>query len=115
MARKPARPVLYLEGPDGQMLAHIASDALVGRSPRPTEQRVAVQLESPGRELSREHLTIDLDAEHQIIVTDQGASNGVGITLPGETVVHWLTAFTPTIVPPGSVLTMGDVLAQIRF
>lgn len=114
--RKTKRTTLIvLTAPNGVVAAALNSNAIVGRNPIATSDREAVQLYSPGRELSRTHAAIDLDEQDRIIVTDLGAANGVYVTAPGAYAHTGLVPHLPTEVVPGSKILLGDVTFSIEL
>lgn len=87
-------------------------NASIGRNPTAVEGRVAVQVTSPSKLVSRTHLHVDLDASDTILVTDQSSANGT--SLQTDPLVH-LTPGRPYPITPGTTLLLGDVTCTITI
>lgn len=98
-------PVLQLRI-DHQDPIAVGSRVAVGRRPSAVDGREPVTLDSPGRQVSRTHATIDVE-DGRIIVTDLHSANGVELDgaelMPGQ----------PTVVPSGATLILGDVRVEV--
>ncbi|TDP89721.1 HAE1 family hydrophobic/amphiphilic exporter-1 [Leucobacter luti] len=77
--------------------------SLLGRDLGHNEGHASVQVSSPQKMVSRTHLKIDADSTGNLIVTDLGSANG---TVAENRV---LTPHTPTTLPSGVHLQLGDV------
>lgn len=105
MRRKPA-PALRLTF-STQRSVTASSRVIIGRRPLAKDGREAIVVVSPGRELSREHATIDVDDQGSIVVTDLHAPNG--IELLSVTPTRFLSPGEPTTIRNGSKLLLGDI------
>ncbi|MDR7184610.1 hypothetical protein J2X85_001633 [Microbacterium trichothecenolyticum] len=94
-------PTLRLRVAGNEPIA-LSGRVAIGRRPLAVDGREPFTIDSPSRQVSRTHATIDVE-DGQIIVTDLHSANGVvldGVDLaPGQ----------PTIVPSGAALFLGDV------
>lgn len=81
----------------------------IGRRPVPVDGREPVTVDSPSRQVSRTHATIDVDDDGRIIVTDLHSANGVVLDdsdlLPGQ----------PTVVQDGATLRLGDLSCTVSL
>lgn len=105
--RKAARPTLLVHV-EGAAALRAAPPIVLGRRPAERPGHTAVMLDSPGRECSRTHAVVDVDDECRVIVTDQNAANGT--TADGTP----LAPHTPTVVPNGVRLQLGDAAVRIE-
>lgn len=107
ISRKAQRPTLlvHVEGSAAQC---VAPPIVLGRRPREIEGHKAVTLVSPERECSRTHAVVDVDDECRVIVTDHNSANGT--TADGTQ----LAPNTPTVVPNGVRLQLGDAAVRIE-
>ncbi|GAA1142519.1 hypothetical protein GCM10009643_27360 [Microbacterium aurantiacum] len=98
-------PVLHLAF-NTQRTVTAPSRVIIGRDPRDLGGRHPVAVVSPGRQLSRTHAAIEVNDAGQILVTALDTPNGVELlTAPPQ----WLTPDTPTVIPDGTKLLLGDV------
>ena len=105
--RKAARPTLIVHVEGGAAL-RAQPPIVLGRRPAEIEGHTSITLVSPGRECSRTHAAVDVDDECRLIVTDQDAANG---TTADATP---LAPRTPTVVPNGVRLQLGDAAVRIE-
>lgn len=105
--RKAARPTLIVHVEGGEAL-RAQPPIVLGRRPAEIEGHTSITLVSPGRECSRTHAVVDVDDACRLIVTDQDAANG---TTADATP---LAPHTPTVVPNGVRLQLGDVAVRIE-
>ena len=89
---------------------------ILGRNPRvPTghagEPPGLVHLEDPGKDISSQHLQIELDHGH-VLVTDLGSTNGTQVVLPGRPPVQ-LLPYQPIEIQPGTRIVLARVLEMI--
>lgn len=85
--------------------------AIIGRSPEATADREGerphvVQVPSPDKDVSRNHVEIKLDGWH-VLVTDLRSTNGTLVTVPGEQPQR-LRPDEPFPIPPGTVVSLAD-------
>lgn len=100
------RPQLVVQLDTGETITTSAPAAL-GRNPDAIDGHTPVSIPSPGREVSRTHVLVDVDDDGKLIVTDHGSSNGTYVD--GEA----LSPYTPTIIASSARLQLGD--AQVRL
>lgn len=86
----------------GEAIATTAP-VVVGREPDPRAGHASILVASPGKEVSRSHIVVDVDDRGTVIVTDQRSANGTYID--GKP----LAPATPTIIPAGARISIGDV------
>jgi hypothetical protein len=85
---------------------------LLGRAPKLGEELAAtdrphvVQVPSPERDVSRNHVEVILEGWH-VLIRDLGTTNGTTVTLPGDSPVR-LRANDQQVLEPGSVVSMAD-------
>ena len=84
---------------------------LMGRSPSVDrlidgERPNVVKLDSPGQDISRNHVEIRIDGWH-VLVTDLNSTNGTVVTRPGVAPER-LRPNDATMVEPGTVVTVAD-------
>ncbi len=103
--RRTTTPVLHLAFTT-QRSVTAPGRAVLGREPIAKDGQHAVTVFSPGRQLSRTHVAIEVDQDARIIVTDLNAPNGVELL---TTPTRWLTPGEPAVVPIGAKLVLGDV------
>lgn len=107
VARAAARPTLVVHLDTGET-ATAAAPVVIGRRPKALPGHTAVTVTSPGRETSRIHAVVDIDAEGRLIVTDQDTPNGTRVNDVA------LEPHRPTIVSPGARLELGDAVVHIE-
>lgn len=95
---KPPTTVLVLET-EGEPSLSFTSTVLIGRRPEVAEGQTPLRVASPTREISRNHVTVALEADH-VIVTDLGSVNG--------TYVNDQAIDAPTRVAPHDTIKIGD-------
>jgi hypothetical protein len=95
---KPPTTVLVLET-EGEPSLSFTSTVLIGRRPEAAEGQTPLRVASPTREISRNHVTVALEAD-QVIVTDLGSVNGTYVN------DHPIDA--PTRVAPHDTIKIGD-------
>ncbi len=105
--RKAARPTLIVHV-EGARALRVQPPIVLGRRPKEIAGHTSVTLASPGRECSRTHALVDVDDECRLIVTDQDAANGT------EADGTPLAPHTPTVVPNGVRLQLGDAAVRIE-
>lgn len=105
--RKVARPTLLVHV-EGAGALRAEPPIVLGRRPKEIAGHTSVTLVSPGRECSRTHALVDVDDECRLIVTDQDAANGT------EADGTPLAPHTPTVVPNGVRLQLGDAAVRIE-
>jgi len=103
--RAPQRSIVVSFDDGGEEV--VAVPAVVGRQPAPRPRHAVLVLTSPGREVSRTHLVVDVDDLGRLTVTDQGAANGT--YLNGDA----LAAGVPALLPDDALLELGDVALRI--
>lgn len=101
------RPILAISVEGGRSVT-VPAPAVIGRDPAPVDGHSPVVLPSAGRELSRTHVLVDVDDEGRLVLTDQNSANGTFVD------GHELAPHTPTIVPTGSRLQLGDVDIRVH-
>lgn len=97
---------------DAQCSVRAPGRVVLGRNPDPIEGRHPVRAQSPGRELSRTHATIDVDDMRRIHVTDLRTPNGTRIL---DASPRHLIAGTPTLVGSGTRLLFGDIECTVTL
>lgn len=105
--RVAARPTLVIHLNTGETVTATAP-VVIGRRPGALPSHTPVTVRSPGRETSRTHAVLDIDTEGRLIVTDQGTPNGTRVN-DGSIQPH-----TPTVVPPGARIQLGDAEVHIE-
>ncbi|MET2012967.1 FHA domain-containing protein [Microbacterium chocolatum] len=106
------QPALRLAfGPHHSVI--VPRSVVIGRDPLGIDGRHPVAVASPGRQLSRTHAAIDVDATGRIWVTDLGAANGVELLTMSRQ--HVLATGEPTAIPDGTTLLLGDVECLVRL
>ena len=112
---RPPLGVLHLSTGD---MVPLDRDVVLGRAPSaapdadPHARPHLVQLSSPGNDISRTHLRVDLEGWH-VQVIDLGSTNGTIVTLPGQQPVR-LRAHDPFTIVPGTIVNIADEV-QARF
>lgn len=95
---------------DGEEPIHTGAHVAVGRRPTADGDRELITVTSPGRQVSRTHAHIDVDEDGQILITDLNSGNGIELQSEPP---RWLTPGTPTAVPVGATVLMGDVYCVV--
>lgn len=109
--RSIARPVLGRLRFDDGAVVELRQPVLIGRNP-PSDavlgSELAIPVRLPDREalISRSHVAVHLDGWHVKLV-DQDSKNFTYITIPGQPKQR-LVAGTPTTVPIGTVVVLGE-------
>lgn len=101
------RPQLVVQLDNGETITTPAP-AVLGRNPDAIDGHSPVKLPSPGREVSRTHVLVDVDDDGRLIVTDHGSSNGTYVD--GQA----LSPHTPTIIAASARLQVGDTHVQLQ-
>ncbi|WP_248243262.1 FHA domain-containing protein [Microbacterium kunmingense] len=83
---------------------------VIGRNPEPVDGREPLAVVTPGRMLSRTHVTIDVDDAGRIIVTDLHSVNGIELQSVSP---QRLTPGEPTVIPDGATILLGDVYCTV--
>lgn len=107
VARAVPQPTFIVHLDTGET-ATATAPVVIGRRPKAIPGHTNVTVASPGRQTSRTHAVVDVDAEGRIVITDQGTPNG---TLINDVAVE---PHTPTIVTPGASLLLGDAVVRIE-
>lgn len=102
------RPTLRLSFTT-QPSVEVTENVALGRDPEPIGGRRAVAVVTPGRELSRTHVLIDVDDDGRITITDNGSTNGTQAKPPATDFIPG----TPRVIAPGTTLVLGDVECTI--
>ncbi|MEO9139514.1 MAG: FHA domain-containing protein [Jatrophihabitans sp.] len=107
-APRPSLGVLTLSTGDTVPLDR---DVVLGRAPfHPNENEASrphlVQLASPGNDISRSHVRVNLE-NWFVQVTDLGSTNGTVVTLPDQAPVR-LRPHDPFTILPGTTLNLAD-------
>jgi hypothetical protein len=112
VARRPvaSRPTLHLTFSDGSAPVTTSANVAIGRNPTGLGKRQAIHLKSPERLLSKTHLLIDVDAQGQILLTDDNSANGTQAQT--EPPVD-LPPGRPFVVHPGTTFLLGDVTCTV--
>ncbi len=85
---------------------------LLGRTPAvdpaipPAQRPNVVKVDSPRRDVSRNHVEVVLDGWH-VLVRDLGTTNGTTVALPGRAPQR-LPARDLQLIEPGTVVSLGD-------
>ncbi|SHG99341.1 FHA domain-containing protein [Jatrophihabitans endophyticus] len=113
-APRPSLGVLRLSTGDTVPLDR---DVVLGRAPFHADENAAsrphlVQLASPGNDISRSHLRVNLE-NWFVQVTDLGSTNGTVVTLPDQAPVR-LRPHDPFTILPGTTVTIADEVT-LRF
>jgi hypothetical protein len=101
------RPQLVVLLDNGETITTPAP-AVLGRNPDAIDGHTPVKLPSPGREVSRTHVLVDVDDAGRLIVTDHGSGNGTYVD--GQA----LSPYTPTIIASSARLQLGDTYVQLQ-
>lgn len=109
--RRAPAPVLHLAF-SSQRSVTAPRRVVVGRDPIAKDGQHPVTVVSPGKQLSRSHAAIEVDADARIVVTDLNAANGVELL---TTPPRWLVPGEPTVVPSGAKLLLGDVECTVTL
>lgn len=85
---------------------------VLGRNPKVTtdyagEQPHLVQLRDPNRDISSQHLAVQLDY-WRVLVTDLGSTNGTEIVVPGQPPIM-LNPHDPVVIEPGTRVVLAGV------
>ena len=92
-------------------------DVVLGRAPFHADENAAsrphlVQLASPGNDISRSHVRVNLE-NWFVQVTDLGSTNGTVVTLPDQAPVR-LRPHDPFTIVPGTTVNIADEVT-LRF
>lgn len=93
----------------GGARADLTDTVLIGRSPSPQQGDTTPRLlpvPSPNSDISRTHVRVSVK-DWDVVVTDLHSTNGTVLVRPGEQPAR-LTPGTPTVVPIGTVIDLGD-------
>lgn len=115
--RVPRPPLGVLRLSSGDMVP-LDRDVVLGRAPAveadtdPQTRPHLVQLASPGNDISRTHVRINLEGWH-VQVVDLGSTNGTIVTLPGQQPVR-LRSHDPFTIVAGTDVNIADEV-HVRF
>lgn len=101
----PAIPKVTLRADDGTERV-VSSPVVIGRNPSAGDGEVQFVLKDETRSMSKTHLRLD-GTGTDITVTDLGSTNGSAI-LRADGSRENLVPNTPTVLPEGASLTLGD-------
>lgn len=102
-----ARPRIIVHIESGETVT-VNAPAVLGRNPQQLDGHSPVVVPSRTREVSRTHASVDVDDRGNLIVTDRQSANGVYAD------GRQLAPNTPTIVPAGTRLQLGDAAVRIE-
>lgn len=88
---------------------------LIGRNPQPVRREtvdVLFAIQDPGREASKTHARVDVDAHGTVTVTDRDSTNGTDIHFHGTR--RPAPAGHPLVLPAGATIRIGAVSLVIE-
>lgn len=104
-ATGPPVPTVRLVTDDGTERT-VQKPVVIGRNPSATDEQVLFVVKDDTRSVSKTHLQVDGTGQ-DVIVTDLGSTNGSAI-LREDGSRESLIPRTPTVLPTGATLTIGD-------
>ena len=91
---------------DGERTVMVTTRMVVGRNPSAEAGEVPVAIPDMSRDLSKNHLRVEQDADGQLVVTDLGSTNGTRLrSLDGAR--RKLRPHLSTVVAWGESLELG--------
>lgn len=90
----------------------VTTAVVIGRNPSAAEGEVLFVLKDETRSVSKTHLRLDGTGE-DLLATDLGSTNGSAVLRPDGS-RESLVPNTPTVVPPGATLAIGDRILTVE-